>query len=85
MNPSEPGFTFLHRIGEGLREFLTAIPMPLVRTFFVGLLVAILVWVVFLPRERTRPPEDVPAGWSSNLKLWAAVALGIQAVIYLVF
>ncbi len=85
MNSTEPGITILHRVGETLREVMTAVPMPLVRAIFVGLLLALLVWVLRLPRERVRPPADVPSGWSSNLKLWAAVALGIQALIYLVF
>ena len=85
MNAPEPGLTILHRIGESLRELMIAIPMPVVRAVFVGLLIALLIWVLRLPRERVRPPEGVHAGWSSNLKLWAAIALAIQAMIYLVF
>ncbi|MCB1229573.1 MAG: hypothetical protein KDN19_04875 [Verrucomicrobiae bacterium] len=82
---SEPGITILHRLGESLRELMVAIPMPVVRGIFVGLLLLLLLWVLRLPRERVRPPAEVATGWSSNLKLWAAVALGIQALIYLVF
>ncbi len=77
--------TLLHRFGDALRDLMIAIPMPVVRGLFVGLLLALLIWVVRLPRERVRPPGDLPAGPASNLKLWAAVALGIQALIYLVF
>lgn len=85
MNPTEPGITLLHRVGDGLRELMTAVPLPAVRAIFVALLLALLVWVLRLPRERVRPPADAPGDWSSNLKLWAAVALGIQVLIYLVF
>jgi hypothetical protein len=77
--------TLLHRFGDALRDLLTAVPIPAVRALFVLLLVTLLVWVIRLPRERVRPPEGIEAGWSANLKLWAAIALGIQAVIYLVF
>lgn len=85
MADNELRHTFLHRIGDAFREVLTAIPLPVVQSIFVAFLVALLVWVIRLPRERVAPPAGEPAGWSSHLKLWASVALVIQIAIYLIW
>ena len=85
-SPSAPlRRTFLHDFGDALREALAAVPTPAARALFIALLCLLLLWVLRLPRDRVRPPRDTPAGWSSNLKLWAVVALTIQILIYLVF
>ena len=72
--------TPLHLIGDALRALLGSIPLSWVRILFVCLPAGILLWVLQLSRNRTS--SDSQAGWSSNLKLWAAVALVIQIVIY---
>ncbi|MCB1086613.1 MAG: hypothetical protein KDM63_06180 [Verrucomicrobiae bacterium] len=77
--------TLLHHAGSAIRGWLTAVSPAESRAIFVVLLVGLLLWVLRLPRERVCPPGDEPAGWSSNLKLWAALALAIQIVIYLTF
>ncbi len=79
--------TPLHWIGEALRGVLMEIPMPVVRGLFVGLLAALLVWVLTLPKEATRPRESeggVVRAWE-DLRWWAALALLIQLAIYLVW
>jgi len=73
--------TPLHFIGDWLRDTLAMIPMGLVRVFFVALPVLLLVWVLRLPRAATTPP-DVESRPTENLKLWAGLALVIQALIY---
>ena len=73
--------TPLHYIGEWLRETLAQIPMPIVRVLFLALPVALLIWVLRLPNKQTTPPDRV-ARWDENLKVWAAVALVMQMVIY---
>lgn len=77
--------TPLHDFGDAIREALTAVPTSAARALFIAVLAVLLIWVLRLPRERTRPAEGEPAGWSSNLKLWAALALVIQITIYLIF
>lgn len=73
--------TPLHKIGDFLRETLMLIPLSGVRVLFLASLVAVLVWVILLPRERTEPPGGAKR-WDANLKITAAVALLIQIVIY---
>jgi hypothetical protein len=73
--------TVLHQFGAVLREFLLQIPLPVVRVLFVALPVALLVWVLFLPREDTTPGGR-PSRAGENLKLWAALALLVQIMIY---
>lgn len=81
--------TPLHWFGELIRNAMIAVPMGVVRALFVGLLLGLLVWVLRLPKERTRPPLEDGSGYdekslSGNLKLWAALALALLALIYLV-
>jgi hypothetical protein len=71
----------LHQIGDLLREALLAVPLWAARVLFLALPVVVLVWVLTLPGAETRPPGR-PARASENLKIWAALALVIQIVIY---
>lgn len=77
--------TPLHELGDAIRGVFTSVPVTAVRWLFIALLLALLIWVVTLPRDRVRPPAEAGAGWSANLKLWAAIALAIQIGIYLIF
>jgi len=73
--------TPLHHIGQTIRDLLLTIPMPMVRTLFVLLHVALLIWLLRLPRAETTPPNG-KGGWASNLKVWAALAVLVQIAIY---
>jgi hypothetical protein len=73
--------TPLHQLGDLLRNGLAQLPLPVVRGLFLALPLLILIWVLTLPAEVTRPP-DSKGGWFENLKVWAAAALVIQLVIY---
>jgi hypothetical protein len=76
--------TPLHELGEALRTWLMAVPLPAARGLFVMTLIALLVWVWLLPRHVTTPPGGARR-WDENLKLGATVALVIQIVIYCFF
>jgi len=72
--------TPLHDIGTAIRDLLGAIPLPAVRGLFVAGLAGLLIWVLRLPAERTTAPG---AGRRHrDLRVWAALALGFQIVIY---
>ena len=73
--------TPIHRFGDFLRETLMRVPLSAVRILFLASLVAVLVWVILLPRERTEPPGGAKR-WDANLKVTAVLALLIQIVIY---
>ena len=72
--------TPLHALGNTLRDLLSRIPLSAVRVIFVLVPLVLLIWVLSLPRNETRPPGQ--ARWDANLKLWAGVALLIQIAIY---
>ncbi|MEY4939446.1 MAG: hypothetical protein RIQ93_1181 [Verrucomicrobiota bacterium] len=74
--------TPLHHIGEALRQALLHVPLGFVRALFVALLVGLAIWVACLPRAQTTPDGAKPK-LSQNLKMWTAITLGIQVVIYL--
>ena len=74
--------TPLHQFGEALRSWLELVPLPLVRVLFVGVLVALVIWVIRLPSSVTT--RDVGnQRWDENLKPAAIFALTIQIVVYL--
>ncbi len=77
--------TWIHVVGDGLREVLMQVPLGVARALLVFALLVLLGWVLRLPREETRPAEGEEGGLSGNLKIWAAVALGLQIVIYSLF
>lgn len=76
--------TILHHIGNAIREWLLAIPLPAVRGLFLGLLALVLLWVWLLPNEETTPPEGARR-WDENLKFGATLALLLQIAIYAFF
>jgi hypothetical protein len=71
----------LHQFGEAVRQLLLQVPLGVARALFVFLLIALLVWVLTLPRAQTTPPNRKPR-LGENLKLWASLALLIQILIY---
>ena len=73
--------TPLHAIGNFCRDLLLHVPLDVVRGLFVLLPVVLLIWVLRLPREETKPPKGNNR-WDENLKLWAGIALVIQILIY---
>jgi len=75
--------TPLHHIGNFIRDLMVQIPLWCVRGLFVGTLVAVLIWVLTLPRENTTPENATH--WYQNLKVWASLALTIQILIYSFF
>ena len=76
--------TPLHYIGDFFRELVLAIPLWAARGIFVLVLVAVFIWVIRLSSEKVRPQTNEPRHWSSNLKLWAAIAIGLQIIIYVI-
>jgi hypothetical protein len=73
--------TVLHTIGDFFRNQLLAIPLPAVRVLFVGTLVALLLWVLLMPKTATTPPGGARR-WDENLKYGAGLALVIQILVY---
>ncbi len=73
--------TPLHDFGNLLRDLLLRVPLPAARALFVALPAVLLVWVLLLPREETRPLEPNPPA-AADLRWWAAGALAIQIAIY---
>jgi len=76
--------TMLHWIGDALRGQLLLVPLPAVRWLFIGLLLALMAWVVQLPSSETTPSGRHSA-WYEDLKIWAWLALMFQVLVYSVF
>jgi hypothetical protein len=73
--------TPLHVWGEFIRRLLLSVPLPVVRILFILVPLALLVWVLFLPKKEVTQREG-SGSLGGNLKLWAAIALLIQILLY---
>ena len=73
--------TPLHQFGEAIRQALLNVPLGVARGLFILLFAVLLIWVLTLPRSQTTPPDRTPR-FTENLKVWAAVSLIIQLLIY---
>ena len=73
--------TPLHQVGQLLRDWLAAVPLPAVRMLFVGTLLVLMFWVLSLPRSATTPAGG-KRGWDEDLRVAACLALLIQVLIY---
>lgn len=73
--------TPLHDFGNFCRDLFLEVPLAAVRCVFVGLLLALWIWVLLLPRSETTPPGR-ESRWDENLKLWASAAILVQVLIY---
>lgn len=73
--------TPLHTIGRAVRDALQAIPLAGVRAGIVLLLIALLIWVLRLPRAETTAAAG-DEGRTIDLRWGAAAALLIQIAIY---
>lgn len=74
--------TPLHHFGDWVRHWMLHVPLSAVRGIFVLTLVALLIWVLLLPRAVTTPPGGARR-WDENLKLGASAAVLFQIAIYL--
>jgi hypothetical protein len=74
--------TPLHQIGNFLRETMMAVPLPWARVLFIAVPAVLLLWVLLLPRGETSLPSSKKKDRRPSLKIWAALALVIQIVIY---
>lgn len=76
--------TFLHWIGDTLRELLEQVPLSTARWLMIGVFLLLMFWVVQLPSSEATP-ADRQAKWHEDLRIWAWLALMIQVVIYGLF
>jgi hypothetical protein len=72
--------TLLHHIGDFLRELLLRVPLGAARGLFVLTMIAVMLWVLSLPKRETADPASAAA--ARDLKPWAVLALLVQVVIY---
>jgi len=76
--------TFLHWIGDTLRQLLEQVPLSVARWLMIGVFLLLMFWVVQLPSSAATPSER-QSKWHEDLRIWAWLALMIQVVIYGLF
>ena len=76
--------TVLHWIGDAIREQWLQVPLWGARCLFIGLLLALMGWVVQLPASQVTPPGR-RCEWYEDLRIWAWLALMFQIIVYCVF
>ena len=73
--------TFLHDIGDAIREAMSLVPLSTVRGLFVALPLVLLAWIL-VRRVESENVDEPPSHPTVTLKIAAAFALLLQAVIY---
>ena len=76
--------TFLHWIGNTLRDQLDQVSLSAARWSFIAVFLLLMFWVVQLPSSQTMPDHH-QSKWYQDLRIWAWLALIFQVVIYSVF
>lgn len=76
--------TIFHFIGDSIRALLLEVPMWAARWLFIGLLLALMGWIVQLNEAVATPPEK-RGEWYEDLRIWAWVAVMGQVILYSVF
>ncbi len=76
--------TFLHWIGDALRQLFEQVPLSVAKWLLIGQFLALIFWVVQLRSSETTP-QDHQSKWYEDLKIWAWLALMMQIVIYGIF
>jgi len=74
--------SLLHLLGDFLRGQLLSIPLGWARALFVLVPVILLLWIWRLPKAEVVPP-GASGRPGENLRIWAALALLLQILIYL--
>lgn len=76
--------TFLHDIGDAIREAMSLVPLSTVRGLFVALPLVLLAWILVrrVESENVDEGDEPPGHPTATLKIAAAFALLLQAVIY---
>lgn len=72
--------TFLHDIGDAIRNAMATVPLSLVRWVFLAIPLVLLVWVLTCrigDDDENRDPQQIRL-----LRIGAALALVLQIVIY---
>ena len=77
--------SILHPIAQRIYETLLIIPMSVVQAIVFGILFLLVVWIVSMSPQL---PENVDHGKKSivyDLRLFALVVIGLQALLYMFF
>ena len=72
-------------LSRNLYEVISAIPIGAVRIMVFGILAALAVWVLLLPRQLPEKADSGKISTWSDLRIFALFVLVLQAVLYLVF
>ena len=59
-----------------------ASPSNLGKWVFVGSLLLLLLWLIFLPKDLIQRDDDRKVVWWKNVRLWAIVICAVQIWIY---
>ncbi len=63
---------------------MEALPLGLVKVLFIGLFIGLAVWAVTLSADYIYQGSEDRPRWK-DVRIWAAVVIGLEVIPYLVF
>jgi hypothetical protein len=75
----------LKPLAERLFALVVAVPLPVVRVFFLGILAVLAIWLLTLPAQRPLDESgQETGGWSKDLRLYGLGLLALQSIFYII-
>jgi hypothetical protein len=64
-------------------DWVVAVPLPVVRFFFLGMLAVLAIWVFTLPSQRDTDEDGNPKSWLTDLRVMGIGLLALQSLCYI--
>ncbi len=74
----------LKPLAEVLYAMVLAVPLPLVRFFFLGMLAVLAIWVFTLPVQRDKDEDGNAKAWYTDLRVMGIGLILLQSIFYII-
>ncbi|MBW7997315.1 MAG: hypothetical protein FVQ81_12240 [Candidatus Glassbacteria bacterium] len=74
----------LKPFAEWIFALVVAVPLPVVRFFFLGMLAVIALWVFSLPAQREKDEDGNDKSWYTDLRVMGIGLLVLQSICYII-
>lgn len=82
---TEPLIKLLKPFADWVFSLVLAVPLPVVRFFFLGMLAVLVVWLFTLPAQRPLDENgEETGGWLSDLRVFGICLLALQSIFYII-
>jgi hypothetical protein len=73
----------LKPFAEWCYALVVAVPLPAVRIFFLGMLAALILWMLTLPVQRDKDKDGKNKAWYTDLRVMGIGLILLQSLFYI--